>query len=97
MQISVRFFTVLREVTGKKEETLQFPDGPQVTVEAVLKFLANRYGKSFTEYVFDTESGKVKGFLQFFINGQSTSALNGLRSELHEGDVLAVVPPVGGG
>ena len=96
MKVSVRFFTVLREVAGKKEELLQFAEG-EVTADVALKALSNRYGKSFTEYVYDQQTGEVKGFLQFFINGQSTSALNGLKSALQDGDVLAIVPPVGGG
>jgi sulfur-carrier protein len=97
LQVSVRFFTVLREVTGKKEETLQFTEGEKVTVNAVLMALSKLYGKPFTEYVYDQQTGEVKGFLQFFVNGQSTSALNGLESALMDGDVLAIVPPVGGG
>ena len=97
LQVSVRFFTVLREVAGKKEETLQFAEGEKVTVDAVLKALSSRYGKPFTEYVCDQRTGGVKGFLQFFINGQSTSVLKGLGSELQDGDVVAIVPPVGGG
>ena len=63
----------------------------------VLKTLANKYGKPFTEYVYDQHSGQVKGFLQFFINGKSASALAGFDSELRDGDMLAIVPPVGGG
>jgi MoaD family protein len=97
LKISVRFFTILREVAGKKEETLQFAEGEKVTVDAVLKALSNCYGKPFAEYVYDQQTGEVKGFLQFFINGQSTSALNGLESAFQDGDVFAIVPPVGGG
>ena len=97
MQVSVRFFTSLREVTNKKEETLKFPEGEKVTVEVVLKTLAQRYGNRFVEYVYDRNTGEVRSFLQFLINGKSATTLNGLQTELEDGDVLAILPPVGGG
>jgi MoaD family protein len=97
LQISVRFFTSLREITDKKEETLKFPEGKKVTVEVVLKTLTQRYGKPFVEYVYDRKTGEVQGFLQFLVNGKSAATMNGLETELEDGDVLAILPPVGGG
>lgn len=97
MQVSVRFFTSLREIADKKEETLKFPEGEKVTLDKVLKILAQRYGKRFVEYVYDDKTDEVKGFLQFLINGKSAATLNGLQTELEDGDVLAILPPVGGG
>jgi MoaD family protein len=97
LRISVRFFTSLREVIGKKEETLDFAEDEAVTVDEVLKKLAGEYGKDFIEYVYDRKTRQVKGFLQFLINGRSSSTLNGLSTELEDGDVLAIIPPVGGG
>ena len=97
MQVSVRFFTVLREITGKREEILNFEDTERVTVNAILKLLSDRYGNSFSDYIYERESGVVKSFLQLLINGQSITAFNGLETHLKNGDVLAIVPPVGGG
>jgi MoaD family protein len=97
LQISVRFFTSLRELTGKRSETLRFREDEAVTVDNVLKMLAKRYGKSFVEYVYDSKTGEVKGFLQFLVNGRSASTLNGLDTRLVDDDVLAIIPPVGGG
>lgn len=96
LRVSVRFFTTLKELVGKREETLEFSD-KVVTVNSVLKRLSERYGKGFVEYVFDDKTGEVKGFLQFLINGRSASTLNGLDTKLRNGDVLAIIPPVGGG
>jgi molybdopterin synthase sulfur carrier subunit len=93
----VRFFTSLRELIGKKEEILKFPDNEAVTVNTVLKRLVKHYGKEFVEYVYYSKTGEVKSFLQFLINGRSASALNGLETQLEDGDVLAIIPPVGGG
>jgi molybdopterin synthase sulfur carrier subunit len=97
LQVSVRFFTSLRELTGKKEETLKFRDSETITVDKVLKTLVKRYGKSFVEYVYDGKTGEVKSFLQFLVNGRSASTLNVLDTTLADGDVLAIIPPVGGG
>ncbi len=97
MQITVRFFTVLREITEKKQETLEFQQNEKVTILKILNTLANTYGANFRDYVFDQQTGKIKGFLQFFINGQSSTALKGLETELKDGDMLAIIPPVGGG
>jgi len=93
----VRFFTSLREITGKRERTLEFPDGEVVTIGKVLKKLGECYGKSFVEYIYDSKTSKVKGFLQFLINGRSASTFDGLNTKLSDGDVLAIIPPVGGG
>ena len=92
----MRLFTSLRELTGKKEEILKFGKS-KVTVEEVLKHLAGRYGREFSEYVYDGKTGEAKGFLQFLINGRSASTLNGLQTTLSDGDILAIIPPVGGG
>ena len=97
LRVSVRFFTSLREIVNKKEDTLEFPEGEKVTVDTVLKTLVHRYGKRFVEYVYDGKTGEVRGFLQFLINGKSASTQNGLETELEDGDVLAILPPVGGG
>ena len=97
LEISVRFFTTLREVTGKKEETIKFKTDEKATVSAIIERLAKEYGKSFTDYVFDQRTGEVKGFLQFLINGRSASTIKGLDTKLANGDILAIIPPVGGG
>jgi len=97
LRVSVRFFTSLREITGRKEETLEFSGDKTVTVDMVLKRLSKRYGKGFIEYVYDSKTGKVKGFLQFLVNGRSVSTLNALETKLESSDILAILPPVGGG
>jgi MoaD family protein len=97
LQISVRFFTILREIVGKKEEILRFSRNQKVTVNTVLEKLGERYGKAFREYVYDSKNGEVKGFLQLLVNGRSLSKTEGLNSELSDGDVVAILPPVSGG
>jgi molybdopterin synthase sulfur carrier subunit len=97
LQLSVRFFTSLREIVDKKEEILEFPEGEKTNVDMVLKTLSQRYGKRFVEYVYDSKTAEVRSFLQFLVNGKSATTQNGLETALEDGDVLAILPPVGGG
>jgi sulfur-carrier protein len=69
----------------------------KVTVDLVLKTLSQKHGKPFQEYVYNGKMEKPKGFLQFLVNGNSTITMDGLETELKDGDVLAILPPVGGG
>ena len=97
MQVSVRFFTTLREVTGKREETIEFTEASAATLEDVLQKLTKKHGKDFTEYVYDRRTHQPKGYLQFLINGKSITPTKGFQTKLRDGDVLAIIPPVGGG
>jgi len=97
LQVSVRFFTMLREITDKREETFTFPNNEPATVNTVLRRLVKEYGKDLTEYVYDTKTGQVKGFLQFLVNGRSITTPKLFETKLADGDVLAIIPPVGGG
>ena len=93
----MRFFAALRELVGKKIECVKFEDREEVTVEKVLKRLSEVYGKDFVEYVFDGRTGGIQSYLLLLVNGRSITVLDGLKTRLIDGDVLAMLPPVGGG
>jgi molybdopterin synthase sulfur carrier subunit len=94
MKIEVRFFTSLREITGKKVDEIQLQR--VITVEELLTLLSKKYGKNFREYIYN-KKGKVQGFLSFILNGKNINVLQGFDTELKEGDIIAILPPVGGG
>ena len=94
MKVTVKFFTTLREIVGKPQEEIELSEA--VTVDELLQKLGEKYGEKFTRYVYD-EKGKVRGYLHFLINGKSITTQQGLETKLKENDVLAILPPVGGG
>jgi molybdopterin synthase sulfur carrier subunit len=87
---------VLREITGKKEEKISFPEKQKVTVALTLETLSNKYGKPFTDYTFNSK-GQIKNFLQLLINGDSITNNDTQETMLQNGDTLIILPPVGGG
>ena len=94
MKIEVKFFTSLREITGKKVDKIQLQN--VITVEELLTLLSEKYGKKFIEYIYN-KKGKVHGFLSFLVNGKNINVLQGFDTELKQGDTIVIIPPVGGG
>ncbi len=94
MKVTVKFFTTLREIVGKQQEQIELSEA--VTVNELLQQLGEKYGEKFTRYVYN-KKGRVRGHLYFLINGKSITTQQGLKTELKENDILAILPPVGGG
>jgi molybdopterin synthase sulfur carrier subunit len=94
MKVAVRFFTSLREITGKKVDEIQLQS--VITVEELLTLLSEKYGKKFREYIYN-KKGKVYDFLSFLVNGKNINVLQGFDTKLNHGDIIAILPPVGGG
>lgn len=94
MKVTVKYFTTLREITGMREELVEVEEG--TTILQLMQKLAEKHGIEFKKYVFDNEN-TPKDFLQFLIDGQSTTTMKGNDTELREGVKVAIIPPVGGG
>ncbi len=94
MNVKVKFFTSLREITGKKMDKLQLER--IITVEELLTLLSDKYGKSFREYIYN-KKGEVQAFLSILVNGKNINILQEFDTKLQEGDTVAILPPVGGG
>lgn len=94
MKVTVKYFTTLREITGMREELVEVEEG--TTILQLMQNLAKKHGTEFKKYVFENDN-TPKDFLQFLIDGQSTTTMQGNDTELREGVKVAVIPPVGGG
>jgi len=94
MKVEVKFFTSLREITGKKVDKILSQS--TITVDELMTLLSEKYGKNFREYIYN-KKGEVQGFLSFLVNGKNINIMQGFDTKLKEDDVVAILPPVGGG
>lgn len=92
MLIHVRSFASFRDILGK-ELDVELKDGS--TVRDLLDDLTSTRQR-LRSAVFD-ESGKVREYVILMKNKKNIESLNGLDTELAEGDEVAILPPVAGG
>ena len=94
MKIQVRFIATLRHLLGVKSVDLEIPR-PMKLLE-VLNLLAEKHGEKFRKAIFD-ENGKVKSEFLILVNDVEISVLNGLNTEISDGDVITLLPTIHGG
>lgn len=91
-KVVVKFFTTLRELTGEKQTEVRGD-----TVAGIVEKVVEKYGSKFRDTLLDEETGRVKPFYSILVNGIRLSLREGLDTEVKDGDVIAIFPPVGGG
>jgi sulfur-carrier protein len=92
MLVKVRAFAGFREILGKERE-LNAKEGS--TIADLLNELA-RYSPRFRESAFDN-SGVLRDYVLLMWNKKRIDPCQDLSLEVHEGDELAIFPPVAGG
>lgn len=94
MEITVHYFTVLRKLTEKRQEKIKLKEDS--TIENVLVLLIEKYGESFRQYVSPPKK-KERLQLVLLVNNKDITQLNGLKTLLHNGDVVSLILPIAGG
>lgn len=89
MTVRVKLFAVFRERANTKEASIN-----AASVRDALAILVKKY-PALSPLIFDGDS--VRAFVHIFLNGKTIKEYRGLDTELHEGDELAIFPPVSGG
>ena len=90
-RVQVKYFAMLREMTGKREEEIEAK-----TVRGLLDSLISKYGTRLEKEFYNTGE-EIPGYYQIMVNGLNIRAFKNLDTELKDGYVVAILPPVGGG
>jgi len=91
-KIKVKLFAGIREVFQEKEREIELERAS--TIRDLLDFLCNTYEQR--QKIFD-QSGQIRSELIILKNGRHINFLDGIQTELKEGDTIAIFPFVCGG
>jgi MoaD family protein len=92
--VNVRYFAYARELVNLREEKIEL--SPHSTVLDLLKLLIQRHEK-LKDYLFDQKTGNPRPHLQFMVDDNQISKLNGFDTSLKNDCSFSIIPPVGGG
>jgi sulfur-carrier protein len=91
MPIQVRIPTPLRKLTGGAESVA----ASGTTIAAIMQDLESRH-PGLKERICD-DNGKVRRFVNVYVNGDDIRFLDNLETAVKEGDEISIVPAIAGG
>jgi len=92
MKIKVKFFATFRELFDGEVKEIGLDNGS--SIQDLVNLLCD--SRQRRQKIFD-HSGGLRPYIKILKNGRHIEFLNGIRTELGDGDVVAMFPPVGGG
>jgi MoaD family protein len=92
MKLKLNLLKPFSDVVGRKELGFEF-DGK--TLEDMFKALVQKYPKLKAEIY--TKDDEITDYISIFVNDKPLSILNGIKTELKNGDELLVFVPISGG
>ena len=93
-QISVRYFGMLRDIVGKRNETVALPDSSNAV--DVINYLSKSHGSKFKEFVFDSD-GKIREGITFAVDGSSVQQSSLSKIKCMDISEFVILPPISGG
>lgn len=92
--VKIRFFGMLREIAGKREETLEMEDSSSGM--DLIRELSSKHGKRFSQVVFDKDGNLREGFA-YAINGDTVNETTLASIKCNGVQEFVILPPISGG
>jgi molybdopterin synthase sulfur carrier subunit len=94
LKITVQFLGNVREATGTREQTFDISES---TMQALIDRMSKEYGDDFKRTLIHAPAGRATTSVVIALNGVDIEALEGVKTNLKEGDIVSIFPPVAGG
>lgn len=91
-KVKVKLYGDLPEVFQEREGEIDLERAPNI--QGLLDLLCNSYERR--QKIFD-QSGQIRSDINIFKNGRNINFLDGIQTELKEGDTIAILPSLFGG
>jgi len=95
VRVTAKFFPYLSRITRTGELDVDLDEGAGLM--ALLGNLSRRFGPSFVDALYAAEDGPVDPYTSVIVDGRAVLLTERSEVELHEGSVVAFLPPLGGG
>lgn len=96
LKVEVEYLGHLRNVLAiKRTEEIEIDDNSSIS--DLLTALSEKYGEPFKKAVFESGGSDVKSNFIVTVNGYLLNQLNGVKTELRNGDHVVLMPVVSGG
>jgi MoaD family protein len=92
IQVAIRYFNILSDYAGKKEEKIILPEG--CTLRELVLMLVDQNQPAFGNIVLS--EGEVSSFIRVFINDNMITA-ESFDQVMNDGDRVLLFPAVSGG
>ena len=92
MKVKVKFFAAFRELFGVEQREIEL--GSKASVQDLLNSLCDL--NECRQKLFD-DAGKIRRDVKMLRKGRHIQLLDELHTELEDGDVISVFPPMFGG
>jgi molybdopterin synthase sulfur carrier subunit len=93
VKMQIKFFAMYRVYTSTNEIDLPF----EGDLSGLLHMLSDRYGAQFKKKALAEDGKDIGPDAIILVNGRNVHHLDGIRTKLAQGDVVAIFPIVAGG
>jgi molybdopterin synthase sulfur carrier subunit len=95
ISITIRTIIGLKQILG--QEVIEFSISEGTTVKALVALMVEKWGARLAPYFSDAEDDRPLPKIRIAVNGRDIGFLNGMETELRDGDEVLMLPLVGGG
>lgn len=98
MKITVKYFGQLKDFLGMREKTYVFEEIKEgLPLSTLLKAVVEDSESSGASNLVDPQTGQIRSFYSVMVDGSRIEPKMFGKQTLKDGDVVWIIPPVGGG